>query len=188
MAVTSANDRVYNQSIERLRSPERLERLEVDRVADLCLNDGEVSTLLDVGTGSALFAETFFRAGVAVAGVDTNPEMIDAAKRHLPEGEFIVAPAEKLPFPDGSFDATFFGVVFHEVSDYAVALREAYRVSKRLTCILEWQHRQEEFWPPLEHRVTEEFIRTLAVSTGYRSFEAVPLRTLVLYMMRKGDR
>jgi ubiquinone/menaquinone biosynthesis C-methylase UbiE len=97
----------------------------------------------------------------------------------------LVAPAESLPFADGSFDATFFGVVFHEVSDYVKALREAYRVSRRSTFILEWQHKQEEFGPPLEHRLTEEFIRDLAVSTGYRSVETLPLNTLVLYRILK---
>jgi len=185
MTVSPTNDRVYSQSIERLRFPERRDRLEVERVARLCLDGGNISTLLDIGTGSALFAETFFKAGVTVAGVDTNPEMINAAKGHLPEGEFIVAPAESLPFAEGSFDATFFGVVFHEVSDYAQAMREAYRVSRRLTCILEWQHKQEEFGPPLEDRLTEEFIRDLGLSTGYRSFEAFALKTLTLYRMHK---
>jgi ubiquinone/menaquinone biosynthesis C-methylase UbiE len=185
MPVPPANDRVYSQSIERLRFPERIDRLEVERVARLCLDAGNISTLLDIGTGSGLFAERFFKAGVTVAGVDTNPDMIDAAKGHLPDGEFIVAPAEGLPFADGSFDATFFGVVFHEVSDYAQAMREAYRVSRHLTCILEWRHKREEFGPPLEHRLTEESIRNLARSAGYRSCDAVPLETLTLYKMHK---
>ena len=185
MTVSPTNNRVYSQSIERLRFPERIDRLEVERVARLCLDGGNISTLLDIGTGSALFAETFFKAGISVAGVDTNLDMINAAKGHLPDGEFIVAPAESLPIADGSFDATFFGVVFHEVSDYAQAMREAYRVSRRLTCILEWQHKQEEFGPPLEDRLTEEFLRDLGLSTGYRSFEAFALKTLTLYRMHK---
>ena len=58
-----------------------------------------------------------------------------------------MAPAEILPFADGSFDSTFFGVVFHEVSDYAKALREAYRVSRCCTFILEWQHQAGGIWP-----------------------------------------
>ena len=73
MAVAPANDRVYSQGIEKLRFPDRLERLEVDRVARLCLNDGKVSTLLDVGTGSALFAETFFKAGDCRCGCRYKP-------------------------------------------------------------------------------------------------------------------
>lgn len=185
MKLSSANDRVYSHGPDKLRSPERRDRLEVERVVQLCLQDVYIKTLLDIGTGSALFAEAFHTAGVAVGGVDINQEMIDAAKRHLPEGEFIVAPAEALPFGDMSFDSTFFGVVFHEVSDYAKALREAHRVARCCTFILEWQHKEEEFGPPLEHRLTQESIRDLSLSTGYRSVTATPLGTLVLYKLLK---
>jgi ubiquinone/menaquinone biosynthesis C-methylase UbiE len=84
-----------------------------------------------------------------------------------------------------TFDSTFFGVVFHEVSDYAKALHEAHRVARCCTFILEWQHKQEDFGPPIEHRLTEEFIRELSLSTGYRRFTATPLATLVLYGLFK---
>lgn len=185
MISSSANERVYSHGLERLRSPERRARMEVEQVVRHCLQESNVKTLLDIGTGSALFAEAFHEAGIAVAGVDINAEMIEAAKRYVPEGEFVVAPAEILPFADGSFDSTFFGVVFHEVSDYAKALHEAHRVSRCCTFILEWQHKQEEFGPPLEHRLTKEFIRDLSLSTGYRSFVEIPLGTLVLYRLLK---
>jgi ubiquinone/menaquinone biosynthesis C-methylase UbiE len=179
------NSRVYNREIERLRAQERRDRMEVDRVVQLCLEHKNVTSLLDIGTGSGLFAELFSQKGVSVAGVDINPDMIEAANSHLPEGKFVVAPAENLPFADGSFDASFFGVVFHEVDDYAKALREAYRVSKESTFILEWQHKQEEFGPPLEHRLKEEFVCELATSSGYRDVNVIPLRTLVLYRLVK---
>lgn len=179
------NERVFSQGVDKLRAPERMARLEVERVVQLCLQDVGIGSLLDVGTGSGLFAEAFSNAGASVSGVDINTEMIDAAKRHLPEGEFIVAPAEGLPFADGSFDATFFGVVFHEVSDYRKALHEAHRVSRCCTFILEWQYKQEDFGPPLEHRLREVFIKDLSLSIGYRSFSATPLGTLVLYALLK---
>ncbi len=185
MTLPSANERVYSQGPDKLRSPERRDRLEVEKVVQHCLQGANVKTLLDIGTGSALFAEAFHEAGVAVAGVDINAEMIEAAQRHVPQGEFSVASAEDLPFADGSFDSTFFGVVFHEVSDYAKALHEAHRVARYCTFILEWQHKQEEFGPPIEHRLTKEFMRDLSLSTGYRGFAETPLGTLVLYSLLK---
>lgn len=185
MAQHVENARVYDGGIDRLRSPERTERLEVGRVTQLCLKEKNVSTLLDIGTGSGLFAESFWKAGVDVTGVDLKPDMIEAARRHLPQGKFHVAQAEALPFPDESFDAAFFGVVFHEVADYAKALREAYRVTRHAAFILEWQHRQEEFGPPLEHRLSEDFLRDLAIATGYRDISVTPLNTLVLFHLRK---
>ena len=59
----STNDRVYNRGIERLRSPERVQRLEVERVVDLCINEN-IKSVLDIGTGSALFAEAFHKKGI----------------------------------------------------------------------------------------------------------------------------
>jgi ubiquinone/menaquinone biosynthesis C-methylase UbiE len=179
------NDRVYGHGPDKLRAPERIARLELERVVQLSLQDHSIKSLLDVGTGSGLIAEAFSKAGVSVSGVDINTEMIDAARRHLPEGEFVVAPAEQLPFAAGSFDAAFFGVVFHEVADYRKALQEAHRVSRCCTFILEWQYKQEEFGPPIEHRLTQEFIKDLSLSTGYRSFSAAPLGTLVMYTLLK---
>ena len=179
------NERVYNQSPDKLRSPDRTNRLQVDVVVQRCLHDVQVKTLLDIGTGSALFAEAFKKAGVSVSGVDINSDMIDEAKRHVPGSEFLVAPAEALPFADGSFDSTFFGVVLHEVSESVKALSEAHRVARCCTFILEWQYKHEEFGPPLEHRLTEKHIRALSLSAGYRSFTATPLGTLVLYKLYK---
>jgi len=180
----SHNERVYNRGVGMLRSPDRTKRLEVDRVVKLCIND-RIKTVLDIGTGSALFAEAFFKEGIKVKGIDTNPEMIEAAHHFVPEGTFQIAPAENIPFGDKSFDLTFFGVVFHEVDDYSGALKEAFRVSAVGTSILEWDYRLENFGPPLEHRLKSEFIHDLALKTGYQDFEEIKLKHLVLYKLTK---
>lgn len=178
------NERVYNRGVDMLRSADRTERLEVDRVVKLCLNNG-IKTVLDIGTGSALFAEAFFKQDLGVAGIDTNPEMIKAARQFVPEGRFQIAPAENIPFSDNSFDLTFFGVVFHEVDNYSRALKESFRVSTMGTSILEWDYKLEGFGPPLEHRLKSEFIKDLAVKTGYRGFEEIKLKYLVLFNLSK---
>jgi ubiquinone/menaquinone biosynthesis C-methylase UbiE len=178
------NERVYNRGVDMLRSPERTEKLEVERVADLCL-DESIKSVLDIGTGSALFAEAFYKKGATVTGIDTNPEMVKAAEQFVPEGKFQLAPAEKIPFADESFDLTFFGVVFHEVDDYLKALSEAYRVSLKSTAILEWYYRIEDYGPPLEHRLKSEFIKEIAIKTGYKNFEEIKLNNLVLYKLTK---
>jgi ubiquinone/menaquinone biosynthesis C-methylase UbiE len=181
----SGNERVYSNGVARLRSPERIERLELGGVTQLCLQGEPIGKLLDVGTGSGLFAESFARHGVAVTGVDINPEMIEAATKHVPGGKFFLAPAEHLPFADGSFDACFFGVVFHEVDDYVKTLREAFRVARGSAFILEWPYRQEEAGPPIEHRLKEESIRAFAQSAGYKGVEIVTFNALVLYRLFK---
>jgi ubiquinone/menaquinone biosynthesis C-methylase UbiE len=177
------NDRVYSNKVEKLRSPERLERMEVKRVADLCLERVSVKSVLDVGTGSALFAEEFYKRKIAVAGIDLNPEMIRAAKEHLPDCEFQLSAAEDMPFNNKTFDLIFMGVVFHEVDDYNKVLSEAKRIAKISVCILEWPYKTEEIGPAIEVRLKSEFIKELADKAGFAKMEVYPLNQLVLYKL-----
>jgi ribosomal protein L11 methylase PrmA len=58
--------------------------LEVDRVVAISLAELEVKNALDVGTGTAVFAEAFANLGLDVTGIDLNPEMTEWARRHVP--------------------------------------------------------------------------------------------------------
>lgn len=107
----SQNESKKFTDIERLRLPERLERLEVARVVDLSLVEGKIQKVLDVGTGSGVFAEAFVARGLTVAGIDENPRMLEAAKSFVPQADLRQASAEALPFPDGEFDLAFIGLV-----------------------------------------------------------------------------
>lgn len=179
------NERIYNQSPENLRSNERKERLEIDKVIDYCLKGGSISNVLDIGCGSGLFAEGFFKKGLKVTGIDLNPDMVKAAQKYLPEGNFYVGEAENLPFEDNSFDMVFFGVVLHEVNDYLKSLSEAYRVCRIKTAVLEWRYEIAEFGPPIEHRLTDEFIREKSSLAGFSTIKFIPLTHLVLYLLTK---
>ncbi|HCY76243.1 MAG TPA: hypothetical protein DHV28_10010 [Ignavibacteriales bacterium] len=175
------NDRVYNNGVDRLRSPERVERLEVDRVVDLCLDHNQIKSVLDVGTGSGLFAGAFAKRNIKIAGADLNPDMLETAKKYLPDTEFKVAVAEDLPFEDNSFDLVFMGVLLHEVNDFTKALQEAKRVAVKQVSVLEWKYAVEDFGPPLEHRLSEEFLSQLSDKVGFSKMEVVPLKNLMLY-------
>ncbi len=177
------NERIYSQSIERLRSPERMARLELEKVVDLCLIDREITSVLDVGTGSGIFAEEFFKRGLAVAGTDLNSEMLEAAQHYVPLSDFRMGKAEELPFDEGDFDLVFMGLVFHEVSDYQKAMNEAFRVSAKYLAILEWKYATEEYGPPIEHRLQSSFIEQTAKASGFKKFEVVEMKNLVLYLL-----
>jgi len=178
------NERVFKET-DRLRLPERIERLELNKVIEKCINETNLKSLLDVGTGSGLFAEAFYNQGIEVAGIDINPEMIENAKIYLPKTDFRVAVAEDLPFDDSEFDGCFFGVVLHEVDDYQKALEEAFRVSRIATFILEWEYEQQEFGPPLEHRLKPEFIEEISQKAGFIRMITHKLTNLVLYILFK---
>jgi ubiquinone/menaquinone biosynthesis C-methylase UbiE len=175
----------FNQ-IERLRSPERLERLEVERVVDLTLEGELLRSVLDIGTGTGIFAEAFTQHGLSVTGIDVNPEMLDAARTFLPGGDFRQAAAEYLPFPDESFDLSFLGLVLHETDDLLKALQETYRVSKKQAVVLEWPYEQQDFGPGIEERLRPEYMETLSKQAGFERIEMIPLKALVLYRLEKG--
>ncbi len=46
------HEKRFEGDMERLRNPERLARLEVDRVVALCLEGTIIKNMLDVGTGT----------------------------------------------------------------------------------------------------------------------------------------
>jgi len=178
------NERVFKET-DRLRLPERIERLELNKVIEKCINETNLQSILDIGTGSGLFAEAFFDKGIAVAGIDINPEMIEHAKKYLPNSDFRVAVAEDLPFDDSEFDGCFFGVVLHEVDDYKKSLEEAFRVCRIATLILEWKYENQEFGPPLEHRLKPEFIEEISQNNGFKRMNTHDLTNLVLYVLFK---
>jgi ubiquinone/menaquinone biosynthesis C-methylase UbiE len=71
--------------------------------------DGEITSALDVGTGTgeAAFAIARRWPNARIVGIDVSPQMIDAARRKTPSGatiEFRVADAARIDEPDGAFD------------------------------------------------------------------------------------
>jgi ubiquinone/menaquinone biosynthesis C-methylase UbiE len=177
------HEKRFDREISRLREPERLARLEVDRVVELVLAGmNRPSAMLDIGTGSGLFAEKFAALGIRVTGVDVNPKMLAAASEHVPTGKFHEGVAEKLPFPDAAFDLVFMGLLLHETDDPLSALREAHRVGTDRLAILEWPAEAQDFGPPPEHRLSERTIVSLSKQAGFKKVVSQPLQNLVLYL------
>lgn len=177
------HEKRFEGDISRLRSPERVERLEVQRVVDLCLENDQTGSALDVGTGTGLFAEAFAGHSLTVAGVDVNPEMLASARRFVPKGDFRTGIAEALPYPDRSFDLVFLGLVLHESDDSLKALKEALRVARKRVSILEWPYRDQSFGPPLAHRLNPEDLAGLFQIAGFRKWKKTDLSDTVLYLL-----
>ncbi len=177
------HERRFEGAIERLRSPERVERLEVQRVVDLCIENGPIASVLDVGTGSGLFAEAFARNGAAASGVDASPEMLVAARGFVPGGDFREGTAEQLPFPDGSFDFVFLGLVLHEADDPVKALKETRRTARQGVGILEWPYSDQSFGPPIADRLAPKEMEHLFQAAGFRKWKATELTNTVFYLL-----
>jgi ubiquinone/menaquinone biosynthesis C-methylase UbiE len=177
------DDRVYHGGAENLRTTARIELLEVERVVEVSLEKLSIGSVLDVGAGSAVFAEAFAKKGLKVAGIDINEEMVDAAKRLLPAGDFKVGSAEKIPYDGGAFDLVFLGHVLHETDDKVATLSEARRVAGKRVVVLEWPHTEENIGPPLAHRLRTGQIIESAYKAGLAKVEVVALKHMSLYVM-----
>jgi ubiquinone/menaquinone biosynthesis C-methylase UbiE len=177
------HDRRYASPAERLRAPARVALLEIPRVVSLCLDGLTVAQVLDVGTGTGIFAEAFARRGLAVTGIDPSPNLLSHARGHVPGAQFQGGTAEKLPFGDHSFDLVFLGHVLHETDDRRLALEEARRVARLRVAILEWPWVQEEQGPPLGHRLQPKEIMSLANGAGFREITPIPLSHMHLYLL-----
>lgn len=88
--------------------------------------------VLDVGCGpGALTAELVARVGAEnVAAVDPSEPFVAAARERNPGVDVRRAPAEKLPFGDGEFDAALAQLVVHFMQDAVAGIRETARVTK----------------------------------------------------------
>ncbi len=174
------NERIYSQKITNLRSSERIKLIEVNKVIEISLDNINLNNVLDVGTGSGLFAEAFALNGLKIYGIDINHEMIEAVKVYVPEGEFLLAPAESIPYHDQFFDLVFLGHILHEADNNLKVIQEAKRVAKHRIVILEWPYISEEIGPPIEHRLNLERISELIQKAGLKNIETFQLKHMVL--------
>lgn len=173
----------FDKEIEMLRSQERIKLLEVERVVELCLEKIYITKVLDIGTGSGLFAEAFSLRRFDVTAVDNDPEMLKAANGFAPRVHFQKASSEALPFQNHSFDLVFLGHLLHESNNPEQVLREARRAAAARVVVLEWPFKKEEIGPPIEHRLKPEKIKKLTVSAGFPECEIITLSKMVLYRM-----
>lgn len=90
--------------------------------------------VLDLGTGTGKIAYTVQPYCKKVVGIDASAQMLDIANKNLDvlshaNISFRLAPVDKLPFADGSFDVLIARMVFHHVlENLGVAMKESYRV------------------------------------------------------------
>ena len=99
------------------------------------LDVGADETVLDVATGTAAVAiELVRRTGCTVVGLDQSSEMIGAGRARVEAAgltdriQLVEGSAEKLPFPDASFDGLTFTYLLRYVEDPAATLAELARV------------------------------------------------------------
>lgn len=83
---------------------------------------------LDLGCGEGRLARDLADRGHRITGIDASPTLVTAAREAHPQGEYVVADAADLPFPDNSFDLVIAYNSLMDVDDLPGAVREASRV------------------------------------------------------------
>lgn len=87
-------------------------------------------SLLDIGCGSGELCALAAERGARVSGMDVAAELVEIARQRVPEADLRVGPAERLPWPDDSFDVVTAINVLQFTADFLTALTEAGRVTR----------------------------------------------------------
>jgi demethylmenaquinone methyltransferase / 2-methoxy-6-polyprenyl-1,4-benzoquinol methylase len=119
------------------------------------VDNGSPMAILDVATGTAGVALALARRTSAqITGIDITEAMLQRGHARVAQVgaadrvRLVVGQAERLPFPDQSFDALTFTYLLRYVSDPAATLRELARVLKPGAAIasLEFSVPPNRFW------------------------------------------
>jgi len=105
---------------------------ELELVVDFAAPAG-TERVLDIGTGAGHTALALAPRVSSVVLTDPVPTMLATARRVFADAgvrnaEFVEATAERLPFPDASFDIVSTRLAAHHFDDVALAMREVARV------------------------------------------------------------
>jgi demethylmenaquinone methyltransferase/2-methoxy-6-polyprenyl-1,4-benzoquinol methylase len=85
--------------------------------------------VLDVATGTGLVADALLARGFTVTGLDQSPGMLARARARFGDRvELVEASAERIPFPEESFDHLTFTYLLRYVDDPGATLVELARV------------------------------------------------------------
>ncbi|HEY1729066.1 MAG TPA: class I SAM-dependent methyltransferase [Candidatus Baltobacteraceae bacterium] len=84
--------------------------------------------VLDIACGTGLASESLAKRGLKITGLDNSEAMLEKARIRLKDAGLVLGDAEKLPFPDRSFDAIVCAQAIHWM-DQSKALAEMTRVT-----------------------------------------------------------
>jgi ubiquinone/menaquinone biosynthesis C-methylase UbiE len=94
----------------------------------------EKPLIIEVGCGSGWNSEILthlLESPFRYIGLDYSPAMIDLAKRHYLDVQFVIGEATALPFRDSVCDILVSGTVLMHLLEYRRAIRESRRIARK---------------------------------------------------------
>lgn len=139
---------------------------------------GDAQTVLNVGAGAGSY-EPRDREVTAV-----EPSTVMIAQRPVGAAPAVLASAERLPFPDDSFDAAMAIITIHHWDDVDAGLREMRRVARRRTVIVTFDPALEaDLWIARDYigeHVTHTFSSLPPISRILETFPEAQVHPLLI--------
>lgn len=173
----------------------------VETALTSALDDDDLGSLLDIGTGTGRMAELFAPRSTHVTALDKSPEMLRIARarlQHLPANKVDLVQGDftALPFADALFDTVLFHQVLHYALDPETVLAEAARVTRpagRLAIVDFAAHDREELRERHAHArlgFSDEQMLALLSEAGFASNPPIALPgsplTVKIWTARRG--
>ena len=102
---------------------------------------GEIESILEIGcgVGTNLLNIKEKYPEIKLAGIDINAQAINQAKELLPQAELKIGKANKLPFPDKSFDVilTCAVLIYIDIKTIRKTVEEILRIAKKGILMIE---------------------------------------------------
>lgn len=157
------------KKIEKFECKDRLADMKFQESMDMLELDGNCK-VLDIGSGTGIFAFTAAEKACKVVSVEMDDLMIGIQEEKIEKGnvdnvEIVKCnlDGEKLPFDDGYFDAVILSTLVHEIDDKDKMFSEIERITKpgARILIVDFKKKKTEFGPPLEERLDDDEIRKI---------------------------
>ncbi|GIM30355.1 SAM-dependent methyltransferase [Clostridium polyendosporum] len=139
--------------------------------------------LCDIGAGTGIFSFPATQISSSnIYALEISDSMIELLKNRMTERNTKNLKIKKvdsaaLPLDNNSCDMTIMVTVLHEVEDKEFMLNEIKRVLKEKgkLMIIEFHKRKTPMGPPIDHRISEEFVEEICNSNGLKTIDKFSL-------------